>query len=826
MDLIVHVSRQIVLATLSSNQALSELAISQRNKFPMGVIFVDDGPSTTQPIIRVPIPAPYTRILVSARPNDDLDDENLLFFSEDFTASGSGDTLKYVGDLNTLTTPTAALFADSATRGRYACLLDIDLLVSADPDDGRLTLIKHRPFWLYRTLWQGDEGVPLDDVPSYPAPSAILTTDDVNDTVIGTDQLGAANGVATLDSGGTIPLIHIPEGPSKVDATFDMPQWPATGDLYALGDSQTWGTNSSGAPYTATGRLTEANRWPNMVATDFGRTLTVTNLGRPAQKISDAGGGTSETIWNAWGNVPADWSGVVAMMLGYNNSDADTLAPKFFARLQSAFEAFIARGLIEDFGGVGTSGWGSTGSTGGTLHSFSTTGTQISTAVTAGQSQNRNPFYYGNPDGAKLRIGLTSGQFVQFTSPASRGLGLFLYSSETGGDYTVTVNGVTRATGSTLYVPVGGNDPATSQYPVVVWLEDIPANAVIRLTSASGTVVWQAYGWSAASISRVVALAGPTGNQANNRTDYMLSTLNWCAQQAVSKFERWPVYHADPWTGWRREIMDELGNRGWSADISHLTVEGNRHVANAFSQAAKSGRARIISQQLSVLEVARLLDNVCDINMDPALWAATVANGATLSGGSAWNAQIGLRCSNTAGSSVVARNNSTGAMNSFVAAGLGSLSNFVNWDRPMRIFAALNVTNHTSTGVGYLQFGRDRSLTTIADLAHKGVGWRIANNQIIAQVHNGTDLAESGVLGTINTTDLWSLAIETAPGGQVGFWVNNNLAWSTTAGPQGLSNNLHTGIHAAATNGDNAAFYIINIDRIRVVHLPRFPRIP
>jgi hypothetical protein len=52
--------------------------------------------------------------------------------------------------------------------------------VTGDPEDGRWTIIKQRDFFLYRTMWQGSEGVDLDAVPSYPPPGQIVTVDQLS----------------------------------------------------------------------------------------------------------------------------------------------------------------------------------------------------------------------------------------------------------------------------------------------------------------------------------------------------------------------------------------------------------------------------------------------------------------------------------------------------------------------------------------------------------------------------------------------------------------------------------------------------------------------
>jgi hypothetical protein len=61
----------------------------------------------------------------------------------------------------------------------------------------------------------GNAGAPTPGDPNYftaaESDARFIQQSDINDTVIGTDQLGAADGVATLDSGGTIPLDQLPD---------------------------------------------------------------------------------------------------------------------------------------------------------------------------------------------------------------------------------------------------------------------------------------------------------------------------------------------------------------------------------------------------------------------------------------------------------------------------------------------------------------------------------------------------------------------------------------------------------------------------------------
>ncbi len=210
MDLIIHTQRRILLASLSNGtQPLGELSVSQRNEFPISLQFVTDGANVGDPLAVVPIPEPYTRAVLSARPNDNLSSGDLLFFVEDFTPVGSGQDLRYTATLDTLTAPIAALFTGSATKGRAACLLDIDLLVSSDPADGRRTIIPQRDLWIYRTIWQGTENVPTTDVPAYPGPSQIIVQSQLGSIVpnlrLDITALTGGGGAA-LDGIATAPL--------------------------------------------------------------------------------------------------------------------------------------------------------------------------------------------------------------------------------------------------------------------------------------------------------------------------------------------------------------------------------------------------------------------------------------------------------------------------------------------------------------------------------------------------------------------------------------------------------------------------------------------
>lgn len=219
MDLNIHVPTGTLLADRKSKTQLAEAKISQKNGFVVNVWFLKDGADVSTPVEVIPIPDPYTRIVISSRPNDDLDNALLLFFLDDLTEVGSADELHYEGVLNSATADIAALFT-TASKTRAPALLDVDLLITADPEDGRMTVVKQRDIWIYRALWQGNEGVDPASVPSYPLPGDIFSTADIATAFV-------AIGSATVDFDltalglGAAPTTCIPIGVQKPNDAAD-----------------------------------------------------------------------------------------------------------------------------------------------------------------------------------------------------------------------------------------------------------------------------------------------------------------------------------------------------------------------------------------------------------------------------------------------------------------------------------------------------------------------------------------------------------------------------------------------------------------------------
>jgi hypothetical protein len=179
-----------------AGQAVTGLRIKRGDRLPVEVRFTRNGAT-----IERPSGATGKLGLKSA---GDLDGDFVAFASA-WTKTGSGSQTVYTFDLNTNTTELHALF--SAEPASVALVMEIE---SSAP--GELRSSATVAVTVENDVIRGDEGVPTDALDPYPLPAEIVRVSDINDTVIGTDQLGAADGVATLDSGGKVPTGQIPAG--------------------------------------------------------------------------------------------------------------------------------------------------------------------------------------------------------------------------------------------------------------------------------------------------------------------------------------------------------------------------------------------------------------------------------------------------------------------------------------------------------------------------------------------------------------------------------------------------------------------------------------
>ena len=262
----------------------------------------------------------------------------------------------------------------------------------------------------------------------------------------------------------------------------------ATNTLYAFGDANTEGSNSSGnTNYTASNHLFPALRWPNVTGASFNWAMPVNNYSLAAAKMSGLSNVFSPSIYNLMGNLEWNWAGLACVLPGWNNLDAASDNDAYWAMLEKAHAALIARLLIDDYAGVGFVGWDHNENAG--ADGWVTTGTNNQVSLGGNNSRSGWPFTLyaagtAETGMSRYRTALVGSQSLQFTKIGKRAVALFYETSTDGGAFNVSVNGVPVYSGNNQWVNLGGND--TGEYPQVVWLDNLPTNSIITLTANNG----------------------------------------------------------------------------------------------------------------------------------------------------------------------------------------------------------------------------------------------------------------------------------------------------------------------------------------------------
>lgn len=360
------------------------------------------------------------------------------------------------------------------------------------------------------------------------------------------------------------------------------PLLPIAGTLYAFGDSQTIGVNASGASYTSGGYLKPEYIWPNMIASNYGRALVVSNFAVGATRLSWLEG-NPESHFNTLGQLPVTWDGVAVAMGGWNDLGNETVSDAFWAILRRAYEAWIARLLIDDYGGIAFIGWTRTGTGSEVLPNWTTTGDNNQPSVTM-TNASKLPFWrtdFGSPYGqTRWRTRMTADEVTSFTLTGAKSIALFFDSSAQGGTFSVTNNGEYVGTFSTLYA-------SSYSFPLVVWMDDVPATNNLVIYSLTGTNYFLAAGWvtpKTIAPNRTVVMASMTANTAAaaQRTTTNLWKANKAMESAVAAFSaRHPVYFANVYNSYVQSTDQETGG----GDISHFTPTGNLHISESFARA-------------------------------------------------------------------------------------------------------------------------------------------------------------------------------------------------------------------------------------------------
>lgn len=379
---------------------------------------------------------------------------------------------------------------------------------------------------------------------------------------------------------------YLPHALSLTPRTIDS-------SLYAFGDSQTHGSNAAtGVYYTdGAGRLLPQYRWPNIVADLNDNAMLVSNFAIGGQRLGwNASNGAQWSIFNQMGNLGPYSGGAVtpytiAVMGGWNSVNPYSTTEEFYKIVRRSHEANIARLLVDHWGGISHLGWAdpTLGGQGfGSTPGFITTAgssESIQETVTS-DKMSFNPFYYGDTSGGRWVTRLTNGQYSQITLSNQRACAVFLETDPAlQGIATISVNGTAVATVNCYWTSAFNDD----RWPVVVWLENLPASASIRVTCETGgtkSVRLLAFGWigkdSGVAMARTILYVSTVANSANQHYPAVLYKCAMQARAAVGMFSDYGVNFANPFNHWvEAEDQDPQ-------DISHLTPIGNIRVAKAF----------------------------------------------------------------------------------------------------------------------------------------------------------------------------------------------------------------------------------------------------
>lgn len=376
-----------------------------------------------------------------------------------------------------------------------------------------------------------------------------------------------------------------------------------TGTLTAIGDSNTYGSNNAtGEDYASATRLLAAYRWVDMLATRDQRALSIANIAIGGSRVSWKDSANFYDQWsqfNAFGQVDYNWTGVLAMMPGWNNTSSSTTGDDFYAAMRRAFEALVGRALIDDYGAISINGWMRSG-TSDIISGWSNTGSN--NQYLYGTSADRRkvmPFYFGDSSAARYRIDLDGTDYLQFTLTNKQSAALFFDTSSDGGAFTVRVNGQQVFAGTTAYAAPSAGD----QYPFMVWLDDLPASAVVRVTSAVGAgehVYWLGCGWNdintGKAVDRTIIVGSVIANTTSSRAVSMLQAVAQQSRAAVATFADYPVFWADVFNSWVQATDSE------PQDTSHFTPSGGEHVYSAFRNAYRLSR-EASPNRISVMDV-------------------------------------------------------------------------------------------------------------------------------------------------------------------------------------------------------------------------------
>lgn len=381
--------------------------------------------------------------------------------------------------------------------------------------------------------------------------------------------------------------------------------------FYGFGDSQTAGQNFSGLFYTSGGFIQPQYRWLNLL----GGGSTVLNYGIGAtwlawfdgNRIGGGNPGSTNSIFNTMGHLTNNWTGVTCIMGGWNDMGSVVPSPAFWNVMQHAQEACIARALIDDWWAITLFGFTRSSQNQNDTPGWTTNGFPFIEQANLNQSDNfgGTPFQFNpNPlwSSGRYATTLTNGCSIQFNAFFKRAVALFFDTADYGGPFVVSVNTSNVYAGTTFF----NSGISGTKWPMVVWLDNIPTNAVIKVagTGSPGQVALFLAAGIVNSLDavnqRTVLFGAMTSNTNSQPNAFSRAFTNSyigakITETAVGAFSRlgYPVYMANNYTKYSDVLYSE------PLDKSHFNPAGHAFVAenfrNAYVPAGGYGSSNVIS---------------------------------------------------------------------------------------------------------------------------------------------------------------------------------------------------------------------------------------
>ena len=160
-------------------------------------------------------------------------------------------------------------------------------------------------------------------------------------------------------------------------------------------------------------------------------------------------------------------------------------------------------------------------------------------------------------------------------------------------------------------------------------------------------------------------------------------------------------------------------------------------------------------------------------------WGAQTVSGSGSISASGW----GLNCQTGATASSRAQRTLSTVVADFFWGQPNIGTQQINWAKRFTVGFSLNPISSSTNGQWFIRFGDNAS--TSGNLSGRGVGLRMNNGAIVAQVHDGTTLNTSSTLKTVTlgTNQTTWVVIQSDGAGNVQFWIDNSLAVTLTGGP-------------------------------------------